>query len=98
MTSRRRWSTLQRSVLQRASGPISSRVFRPVQPPMHSTGQLSAQAAAEFLASRIDYERSLSVPYNQRDMRLDRMRDLLGRLGNPQNRLRIVHVAGTKGK
>ena len=65
---------------------------------MHSTGQLPAQAAAEFLASRIDYERSLSVPYNQRDLRLDRMRDLLHRLGNPQDRLRIVHVAGTKGK
>jgi len=65
---------------------------------MHSTGQLPAQAAAEFLASRIDYERSLSVPYNQRDLQLDRMRDLLSRLGNPQDRLRIVHVAGTKGK
>lgn len=65
---------------------------------MHSTGQLPPQTAGEFLASRIDYERSISVPYNQRDMRLDRMRDLLARLGNPQDRLRIVHVAGTKGK
>ena len=26
------------------------------------------------------------------------MRDLLARLGNPQEKLRIVHVAGTKGK
>ncbi len=26
------------------------------------------------------------------------MRDLLSRLGNPQDRLRIVHIAGTKGK
>ncbi|NKL67592.1 bifunctional folylpolyglutamate synthase/dihydrofolate synthase [Rhizobium leguminosarum] len=34
------------------------------------------------------------------DMRVDLepMRDLAGRLGNPQNSFRIVHVAGTKGK
>ena len=29
---------------------------------------------------------------------LDRMRDLMARLGNPQDRLRFVHVAGTNGK
>lgn len=29
---------------------------------------------------------------------LERMRDLLARLGNPQDRLRFVHVAGTNGK
>ncbi len=29
---------------------------------------------------------------------LDRVRDLLARLGNPHQRLSIVHVAGTKGK
>ncbi|MBR2789394.1 MAG: bifunctional folylpolyglutamate synthase/dihydrofolate synthase [Eggerthellaceae bacterium] len=29
---------------------------------------------------------------------LDRMRDLMGRLGNPQDGLRYVHVAGTNGK
>ena len=29
---------------------------------------------------------------------LDRMRELLSRLGNPQDRLRCVHVAGTNGK
>jgi dihydrofolate synthase / folylpolyglutamate synthase len=54
--------------------------------------------ALAFLLGRIDYERALSIPYNQRDFRLDRMRSLLARLGNPQDRLKIVHVAGTKGK
>ena len=54
--------------------------------------------ALRFLDSRIDYERALTVPYNERDFQLDRMRDLLSRLGNPQQRLKIVHVAGTKGK
>jgi len=54
--------------------------------------------AAEFLASRIDFERTSSIPYGQRDFRLDRMRQLLERLGNPQHGLKIVHIAGTKGK
>lgn len=56
-----------------------------------------AQAVA-YLVGRIDYERMLSVPYEIREYKLDRMRDLLARLGNPQDRLSIIHVAGTKGK
>jgi dihydrofolate synthase/folylpolyglutamate synthase len=32
------------------------------------------------------------------DLSLERVRALLSRLGNPHRRLRIVHVAGTKGK
>src|SRR5205823_3969464 len=32
------------------------------------------------------------------DLKLDRMRSLLAQCGNPQERLRIVHVAGSKGK
>jgi dihydrofolate synthase/folylpolyglutamate synthase len=51
-----------------------------------------------FLLSRIDYERAISIPYNKQEFHLDRMRNLLARLGNPEKRLRIVHVAGTKGK
>ena len=52
----------------------------------------------DFLKSRIDYERTSTIPYDLRDFHLDRMRELLARLGNPQQALRIVHVAGTKGK
>ncbi|MCE9555245.1 MAG: bifunctional folylpolyglutamate synthase/dihydrofolate synthase [Planctomycetes bacterium] len=40
----------------------------------------------------------LSVPYCIHDYKLDRMRELLTRLGNPQERLPIIHVGGTKGK
>jgi dihydrofolate synthase/folylpolyglutamate synthase len=32
------------------------------------------------------------------DLKLEHMRSLLARLGNPHQRLRIVHVAGSKGK
>lgn len=58
----------------------------------------SYQAALEFLYSRIDYERATAMPYGSRELKLDRMRELLRRLDDPQHRLPIVHVAGTKGK
>ena len=56
------------------------------------------EAAIGFLMDRIDYEREVIIPYGRRNFKLDRMRDLLNRLGNPQNGLKIVHIAGTKGK
>lgn len=55
------------------------------------------EEALAFLYGRIDYERT-TVPYGVRDFKLDRMRELLERLGNPQAGLPIVHVTGTKGK
>lgn len=44
---------------------------------------------------RIDFERKTPDP---NDLKLDRMRAVLRSLGDPQERFRIVHVAGTKGK
>jgi len=54
--------------------------------------------AVNYLLGRINYERTAVVPYDQRHMKLDRMRQLLTRLGNPDAGMPIVHVAGTKGK
>src|SRR3954464_11415167 len=42
-----------------------------------------------------NYERLAPQPG---DLKLDRMRALLHRLGDPHDRLRTVHVAGSKGK
>lgn len=68
----------------------------------HSPGEASSDAAYQqavnFLLDRINYERSQHVPYSVRSFKLDRMRQLLERLGNPHLQLKIVHVAGTKGK
>ena len=66
--------------------------FRSCAPPV------AYDAAMAFLASRVNHERSVSCAYGDQAFKLDRMRLLLDRLGNPQNELRIVHVAGTKGK
>lgn len=55
-------------------------------------------AAIAFLYGRINYERVDSQAYSTSDFKLDRMRSLLSLLGNPQDRIPVVHVAGTKGK
>src|SRR5262245_10618244 len=44
---------------------------------------------------RIDFERRVPQPG---DLKLDQIRTLLSRLGDPHQRLRIIHVAGSKGK
>lgn len=40
----------------------------------------------------------ISTPVEPRLYTLDRMRQLMNYLGNPQNKLKIIHVAGTSGK
>lgn len=64
------------------------------------TGLVSASgrdAALAWLLGRINFERT-GVPYQERQLKLDRMRQLLARLGQPDAGMKIVHVAGTKGK
>lgn len=58
----------------------------------------SRDAALSWLLTHINYERTLHIPYLARQLKLDRMRQLLTRLGQPDAGLKIVHVAGTKGK
>src|ERR1019366_8730595 len=51
--------------------------------------------AIQFWFGRVNYEqKSPQVG----DFKLGRIRQLLALLGNPQERLRIVHIAGSKGK
>jgi dihydrofolate synthase/folylpolyglutamate synthase len=51
--------------------------------------------AMRFWFSRVNYEQRSPKPS---DLKLDRIRGLLEMLGRPQDALRIVHVAGSKGK
>jgi dihydrofolate synthase/folylpolyglutamate synthase len=51
--------------------------------------------ALSFWYGRINYEVRSARPG---DLKLERMRALLQLLGNPHDRIRIVHVTGTKGK
>src|SRR6266481_7460274 len=58
----------------------------------------SYEQAVEFLFSRVNYERLSGMQYTGDDFKLDRMRELLRRLGDPQESIPAVHIAGTKGK
>lgn len=56
---------------------------------------MTYEQAIAFWFGRINYEVRTPRPD---DLKLDRMRALLRALGEPQQRFRIVHVAGSKGK
>lgn len=65
------------------------RAFSPITGP---------REAYDFLLSRINYERTPFVPYQENHFKLDRMRELAALVGNPQDAFPIIHVAGSKGK
>lgn len=54
--------------------------------------------AIEYLTDFVNYERQRPAVYSPESLNLDRMRDLLGRLGDPHRAYATIHVAGTKGK
>lgn len=52
----------------------------------------------DFLNSLIDYSHIPNLAYSPEKFDLQRMRDLLALMGEPQKNFPIVHIAGTKGK
>jgi dihydrofolate synthase / folylpolyglutamate synthase len=65
---------------------------------MHTNMAITTFAEAQaYLYRRFDFERTMvaqaAIPF-----KLDRMRNLAARLGNPQQAFPAVHIAGTKGK
>jgi len=58
---------------------------------------MTYEQAIAYLRGLVDYERSTAAA-NARLWNLERIGRVLEGLGNPQRGLRLVHVAGTKGK
>ena len=58
----------------------------------------SFQEAVDFLEKAIDYEKRTSYKYTDATFNLGRMEALLAELGDPHRAMKIIHVAGTKGK
>lgn len=56
------------------------------------------KAAVAYIEQFIDYERSVDFARQARFYNLNRITQLLDLLGNPHEKLKIVHVAGSKGK
>lgn len=54
--------------------------------------------ALDYLYSFVDYSLKRSSELAKADFNLDRMFALMDELGNPHQKYRIIHVAGTKGK
>jgi len=55
------------------------------------------QAALDYIYSFVDYE-TQRRPRDAANYDLRRVYDLLGRLGNPHQKVKSVHIAGSKGK
>ena len=53
--------------------------------------------AVKYLDTFIDYERIPQYPYRQ-SLKLGRIKGFLKMLSNPQDDLKCIHIAGTKGK
>jgi dihydrofolate synthase/folylpolyglutamate synthase len=51
----------------------------------------------QYLESFINYEKLPAYPYKE-SLKLERIKEFLATIGNPQNNLKCIHVAGTKGK
>lgn len=55
-------------------------------------------SAMSYIFKNTDYEKQRKLRYNVTTFDLCRMGDLLKSLGNPHNKIKTVHIAGTKGK
>jgi dihydrofolate synthase/folylpolyglutamate synthase len=55
------------------------------------------QQTIQYLDSFINYEKKSAYPYKE-SFKLERIQEFLKSIGNPQDYLKCIHIAGTKGK
>ncbi len=56
------------------------------------------QDCVDYLYSLISYETKPNWSYDNKSLNLERFKKFLHRIGDPQNDLRIIHIAGSDGK
>jgi dihydrofolate synthase/folylpolyglutamate synthase len=56
------------------------------------------QNTLDYIYRFVDFSLTRSFKFSDDQFNLERMRDLLHLLGDPQNQFKAIHVAGTKGK
>ncbi len=61
-------------------------------------GFATYQEAIGFLFAMVDYEKLSSYKYSLPNFDLRRTERLLASVGNPQQKMKLLHIAGTKGK
>lgn len=108
-SSGKKGSSVPRAV---SSGSASSRTSKPaakaavVEAPANSAPSSASKGlsittfpeALAYLYDRVDLERVKPTSTTKHQYKLDRMRAILQKLGEPQEAVRHVHIAGTKGK
>jgi len=60
--------------------------------------EIAYNQALDYLYTFVDYSLTRNFRNAAEKFDLDRMREFMRRLGNPQTDYRVIHVAGTKGK
>jgi dihydrofolate synthase/folylpolyglutamate synthase len=85
--------TTKKTGKKRTKSSSSKVVSVKAKKPFSNYGQ-----AIDYLFAKTDYEKQEYVRYNVTTFSLDRMRNLLSLLGDPHERIRTAHIAGTKGK
>lgn len=55
-------------------------------------------SALDYLYSFVDYSLTKQLRYSAEKFNLQRMRDLMEKMGNAHQKFPVVHIAGTKGK
>jgi len=82
-------------------GALAAETVHPASPE-RQTGKIRKPMlyteALDYLYSLANFERVPMPAYSPEVLNLDRTRRLLAALGNPHERYKIIHVAGTKGK
>lgn len=85
-----------------STGSTRTRSRKPARTPASATPSPESitnyTTALRWLYQHVDYERMRLVRYNQDNFNLSRMNRLLDKLGKPHQQLKVVHIAGTKGK
>jgi len=78
---------------------LAQRSLRKMPASRTEASTITRASALAWLESRVNYERTVPTgPGGAESFGLLRMRQLLTAIGNPHTTLRVVHVAGTKGK
>ncbi|MEJ5203256.1 MAG: hypothetical protein WHV66_13575, partial [Anaerolineales bacterium] len=60
--------------------------------------EIEYQSALNYLYSFVDYSLTRAFRYSPEKFDLGRMANLLEKLGNPERKYPVIHLAGTKGK
>lgn len=81
-----------------APAPVPTTHDSHAEGPRAADGFASYAAALRYLNDHANFERARPTRIPADAFRLDRMRALLGALGDPHRQVRCIHIAGSKGK